>query len=162
VNVERLDLIVHLPAAERFARQICGSPVPVLFEATMGDSPWRALGAPQAALVGLRLGPQALLALGWPRAPAGGKKLPALHSIQHYAEQVLVEFEDVDARAADIQTLTAMLQRQELVSQTAAHDLDQKLTYATFLLDEAVEKLASEREAADCVRQALTYLSLSQ
>ena len=40
VNVERLDLIVELPASDTFVRQMCGSPVPVQLEAVSAGTPW--------------------------------------------------------------------------------------------------------------------------
>jgi len=162
VNVERLDLIVELPASDTFIRQLCGSPVPLQLKAISADSPWLALGVPPASVIGLSLGQQAFLVLSWPAAGMAENHLPALQSIQRYAEQVLVEFDEVEARATDIQSLSAMLHHQEMLFRTAAHDLANRLAAAHSLLGLATEGEQVPGDAANWVQQAMEQITLSE
>jgi signal transduction histidine kinase len=162
VNVERLDLIVELPASDTFVRQLCGSPVPLQLKAVSAGSPWLALGVPPASVIGLSLGQQALLVLSWPAAGMAENHLSALQSIQRYAEQVLVEFDEVEARAADIQSLSAMLHQQEMLFRTAAHDLANRLAAAHSLLGLATEGSEAPGDRANWVQQAMEQITLSE
>lgn len=163
VNVVQLDWLVELPANDPVARRTLNSAAPVLLEAALARPRWEALAAgPESALVGVALSRQVLLVLTWPAAQIAERQLPALQAIQRYGEQVLAEFVELDARAADIQALSSSLDQQERLTRTAAHDLANKLSAAQSLLDLAYDSAGFSGEAADLVQQAHEQLSLSQ
>jgi signal transduction histidine kinase len=100
-------------------------------------SPWAALAhGPTLALAAARIEgwrdrkPQGMITLGWSSSQAAHANRLALLNISRYARQVLGEFEEIEQRARDIQSLSAELQRQEALARTAAHDLLNKLTFA--------------------------------
>jgi signal transduction histidine kinase len=163
VNVQYLDQLVTLPADDLVLQRSRSSVLPVIFEADQAGSRWSALGNGQVhVIVGVGLGHQALLGLTWPSALQAERQLPALQGIQRYSQQVLAEFADLDARAADIQALSESLDHHERLTRTAAHDLSNKLAAAQALLDVACDGADFGGEAAELVRQAQEQMSLSQ
>ncbi|MCC7362681.1 MAG: sensor histidine kinase [Anaerolineales bacterium] len=163
VNVQYLDRLVTLPADDPVLQKTLSSVMPVIFEGDQVGLRWQALGVgPDHVIVGVGLGHQALLGLTWPNAKQAEHQLTALQGIQRYSLQVLAEFADLDARAADIQALSESLDHHERLTRTAAHDLSNKLAAAQALLDVACDSADFGGEAAELVKQAQEQVSLSQ
>ncbi len=136
VNVHYLDRLAALPADDPVLQRALGSVMPIILGADQAGSRWKAFGIdPDQVIVGMGLGHQALLGLTWPSAQQAERQLPALQGIQRYSQQVLAEFADLDARAADIQALSESLDHHERLTRTAAHDLSNKLAAAQALLE---------------------------
>ncbi len=163
VNVVQLDWLAALPADDLVLCRSLAAKGPVLVPVAEVAARWRALapGGGQA-LVGVALGRQALLVLAWPAAHQAERQLPALQAIQRYSEQVLAEFAEIEARAADIQALSASLGQQERLTRTAAHDLGNKLAAAQSFLDLAAGNGRLVGEDIELVQEAREQLSLSQ
>lgn len=163
VNVEQLDWLVDLPANDALTRLLGSSSKPVLFTGIQLAARWQALGVgSDGGVVVARFGKHALMVLAWTSAGAAERQLQAVHAIQRYAEQVLGEYAELEARAADIQALSTSLNHFERMTRTAAHDLSNKLTAAHALLDLAAASDELGGETADLVKQAMEQLSLSQ
>jgi len=163
VNVQYLDRLVTLPADDPVLQRTLSSVMPIILAADQAGSRWNSLSVgPDHVIVGLGLGHQALLGLTWPSAQQAERQLPALQGIQRYSRQVLAEFADLDARAADIQALSESLDHYERLTRTAAHDLANKLAAAQALLDLACDCVGVGGEAAELVIQAQEQVSLSQ
>lgn len=162
VNVQHLDRLVTLPVGDPVLLRSFSSVLPMMLEADQAGSRWRALGVgPDHVIVVVGLGHQALLGLTWPSAQQAEHQLPALQGIQRYSRQVLAEFADLDARAADIQALSESLDHHERLTRTAAHDLANKLAAVQSLLDLACDCADVGGEAAELVKQAQEQVSLS-
>ncbi|MCC6190627.1 MAG: sensor histidine kinase [Anaerolineales bacterium] len=163
VNVERLDWLAALPAEDALTRLLGSSSKPVLLTGMQLAARWQALAAgSDGGVVATHLGKHALLVLGWTSARAAERQLPVVQAIQRYAELVMGEYAELEARAADIQALSASLNHYDRMTRTAAHDLSNKLTAAHSLLDLATASDEWDGEAADLVKQAMEQLSLSQ
>ncbi|MCC6191691.1 MAG: HAMP domain-containing histidine kinase [Anaerolineales bacterium] len=163
VNVVQLDWLAALPADDLLLCRSLAATGPALLPVAEVAVRWRALASGRDhVLVGMCLGRQALLVLAWPEAHEAERQLPALQTIQRYGEQVLTEFAEIDARAADIQALSASLDHQERLTRTAAHDLANKLAAAQSLLDLAGSSGCLQGEEGELVQQAQEQLSLSQ
>jgi signal transduction histidine kinase len=162
VNVVQLDWLAALPADDLVLCRSMAASGPVVLPMAEVAARWRALAPGDHTLVGMTLGRQALLVLAWPAAHMAERQLPAVQAIQRYGEQVLAEFAELEARAADIQALSASLDHQERLTRTAAHDLANKLAAAQSLLELAAGNGHISGEADDLVQQAQEQLSLSQ
>ncbi|MCC7362063.1 MAG: HAMP domain-containing histidine kinase [Anaerolineales bacterium] len=163
VNVVQLDWLAALSADDLLLCRSLAAAGPVLLPMAEVAVRWRALASGRDhVLVGMGLGRQALLVLAWPEAHQAERQLPALQAIQRYGEQVLAEFAEIDARAADIQALSASLDHQERLTRTAAHDLANKLAAAQSLLELAGSSGRLQGEEGELVQQAQEQLSLSQ
>src|SRR5258708_27362202 len=135
VNLERMDRLVDLPAEDGLALRVSLSREPVYSAAVPAGSPWAALTHDRpGALVGFRLSREAIFVLAWSRPQTAERQFPAVQAIQLYAEQVLAEFYELEARAAHIQALSKTLQEHEMLNRTVAHDLANKLAATHSLL----------------------------
>ena len=163
VNLERLDRLVTLPAEDGLASQVRSSREPVYSDAIPAGSPWAALTDDRAgAIVGFRLRREAIFVLAWAKPQTAARQFPAVQAIQRYAEQVLAEFGELEARAADIQELSKTLQEYETLNRTVAHDLTNKLAATHSLLGLAAENDGLPGEAADLIQQAQEQLALTE
>lgn len=163
VNVDRLDWLARVPADDTLVDRVRTSSGPALSEAGRLGARWQALDVGrEGGVAALPLRAYGLMVLAWPSAQIAERHLPAMQAIQRYAEQVLAEFVELEARAADIQALSDALNHHERLSRTAAHDLANKLAAADSLLELAVEGEASGSLATHLVEQAKEQLSLSR
>jgi signal transduction histidine kinase len=162
VNVERLDQLTDVSDDDALALQVRSSREPVYWDAIPACSPWAALTGNRAgAVVALGLSRDGMFVLAWSASQIAERQLPALQAIQRYADQVLAEFGELEARAADIQALGETLREHEMLNRTAAHDLANKLTAVHSLLELAADSEQQAGEASDLVRQALEQVRLT-
>jgi signal transduction histidine kinase len=113
-------------------------------------------------VLAIRIGKESVVVLAWASRRAAERHLPAVQAIQRYAEQVLGEYANLEARAAEVQALSASLSTYERLTRTAAHDLSNKLAAAQSLLDLATASDVLEDETTDLIKQAMEQLSLSR
>jgi signal transduction histidine kinase len=165
VGVEQLGRLAQVPLRDPLVQAAIEAVDGMLMAPLPDASPWTALSHGQSlTLAVVRLGgsaePNGLLALAWPTAWQAEANSGAVIGIGRYAQQMILEYEEIERRAKDVQALTAGLQWNESLVRTAAHDLANRLTTACGLLSVMQEDNTLSRKQAPLLGDALRQIEV--
>ena len=153
LGVTDLARLANIPVDDPLLTQMRNNRGAAHMAHVAGDTNWAALGNGNeettiaAVLTGSAHTGESVLALAWPRRVQAASAAETLQAIARYTRQVLAEFETLAGRARDFESLSASLQRQEMLVSTVAHDMGNHLSTLSGLL--GLRLMDLEDEAGD-------------
>ena len=140
LGVTDLARLANIPVADPLLTQMRNNRSAAHMAHVTEDTNWAALGNGNgkttiaAVLIGSAHAGESVLALAWPRRVQAASVANTLQAIARYTGQVLAEFDSLEKRARDFESLSESMQHHEMLVSTVAHDMGNHMSTLSGLL----------------------------